>query len=157
MQKIPVRGVNLEHAKARIECALGGFAEGISDGRNAVGAYGYWHGVIGREGNCAGRHDVGPAALSLVNFPCAFPGPERAGFSPCVRELNAGHAPLGVNEFGNSRQRFDMRIAPDPQILRTDARFRQDRRRFGDHQGGAADSTAAQMHEMPVGSHSVFA
>ena len=74
-----------------------------------------------------------------------------------MRELNAGHAALRVNEFHGARQRLDVRFAPNAQILRADARLRQNRRRFRHNQARAAHGAAAEVHQMPIVGQSVLA
>jgi hypothetical protein len=71
--------------------------------------------------------------------------------------LDAGNTALGVYELRYARERFDMGFAPNAQILRTDAGFRQDSRRFRDNQSGSADGAASEVNEMPIRRQPVFA
>ena len=43
-----------------------------------------------------------------------------------------------------------MFVFPDAEVLRTDAPFWQDRRRFGQHESRTTDSASSKMHKMPV-------
>ena len=61
-----------------------------------------------------------------------------------------GDAALRVDEADDAREHLDVLVLPDAEILRTDAAFRRDRGRFGEHQAGAADRAAAEMDEVPV-------
>ena len=73
-----------------------------------------------------------------------------AGFASCMRQLHSGDATLLMNEANNSRQWFNVVVAPDAEILRTDSRLGQNRRCFGKYQPSSTDGAAAQMDEMPV-------
>jgi len=67
-----------------------------------------------------------------------------------VRQLDTGEAPLPVEEPHDARQRLEVRVAPDPDILRADARLRQNRRRLHEDQAGAAHRAAAEVNQMPL-------
>ena len=47
-------------------------------------------------------------------------------------------------------QRLEVLVAPDAEILRRDPPLRRHRRRFGEHQRGAADRARSEMGEVPV-------
>jgi len=74
-----------------------------------------------------------------------------------VRQLHPRDAALFVNETNDAPQRPDVIVTPDAEVLRTDAAFRQDRRRFCHDQSRATDRAAAEMHEMPVVSQPIGA
>ena len=66
-----------------------------------------------------------------------------------MRELNPGHRALCFDEMKNARQHLNVRILPDPEIVRADRPSpaprppRENKRR-------SADCAAAEMHQMPV-------
>jgi hypothetical protein len=74
-----------------------------------------------------------------------------------VRQLHTGDAALRVDEANDAREHVDVFVAPDAEIVRADAAFWQDRRRFGQHEPGAADRTAAEVDEVPVGREPIAA
>jgi hypothetical protein len=50
-----------------------------------------------------------------------------------------------------------MLVFPEAEILRADAPFRHDRRRFDHHEPGATDGATAEMHQVPFGREAIFA
>ena len=87
----------------------------------------------------------------------ALPWAVGAGFAACMRQLHSGDAALLMDEADNPRQRLDVIVAPDAEILRTDPGLGQNRRCFRKHQSSSANGAAAQMHEMPIVRESVVA
>ncbi|MNP10101.1 hypothetical protein D3C76_1022380 [compost metagenome] len=80
----------------------------------------------------------------------AEPRPVGAGLAPGMGQLNTGNGALGVDEAGDALQGFDLFIIPQTEILGRDTPVGGDRRGFGKHQPGPADSTAAEVDQMPV-------
>lgn len=78
------------------------------------------------------------------------PRPIRARFASRVCQLNSGKTPVLMNEFHDPRERFCVPVAPDAEVLRTDAGLGQHRRRFAKNNRRASHRTAAQMHKVPV-------
>src|SRR2546430_13765342 len=74
-----------------------------------------------------------------------------------MSQLHSGDAPLFMNEADDSTQHLDMPVVPDAEVLRTDPSLRQNRRRLGKYESGAANRATAEMNQMPVGSVSVLA
>ena len=70
-------------------------------------------------------------------------------------ELNTGYGAMRFEERRNPRQTFDVRIAPDAEILRTDPAARFDGGRLEHDERGSADGAAAEVYEMPVGRKTV--
>ncbi|MNG13258.1 hypothetical protein D3C84_969260 [compost metagenome] len=73
-----------------------------------------------------------------------------AGFTPGVRQLDAGHGALSGDKARDALQRFDLFIVPQAEVLGGDAPVGGDRRGFGKHQAGAADRATAEVDKMPV-------
>ena len=67
-----------------------------------------------------------------------------------MRQLHAGNSTLRLNELKNPRQHFDVRIFPNPEVLRTDPSLGQNCGRLGENERRAADRAAAKVHEVPV-------
>src|SRR5581483_2008305 len=72
-------------------------------------------------------------------------------------QLNASDAALLRDEADGAGQRFDVGVAPDAEVLRTDAALRYDGRRLREDEAGAADRPAAQVDEVPIGGAAVAA
>ena len=143
-------GVNLDHTEARLAGAsrrLGKGGDGVAD---AVRRQGRRHRVVAGKCDGAGRHDVGPAAVRHGNGAIPAPRPAGAGLAAGVRQLDAGDAAVFVDEPDDPRQRLDVVVGPDAEVLRADAALGGHRRGFRHHQAGAAHRAAAEMHEMPV-------
>ncbi|MNJ17398.1 hypothetical protein D3C77_116760 [compost metagenome] len=67
-----------------------------------------------------------------------------------MRQLNAGNGALSNNETGNTLQRRDLRVIPQPEILGGDAPVGGNRRGLGEDQPGTAHRAAAQVDQVPV-------
>src|SRR5260370_7026199 len=150
MEEISMRGVDFEEAKAGVEGPPSGFAKGVYDCTNALHCDRGGHGVVGGKSNRAGCDNVAPAAFVFADFTDAIPRTHCAGFASGMGELDARYAALGVDEFGNAGEGLDVRIAPNPGILRADASFRQDCRSLDNNQCRSADGPAAEMHKLPI-------
>jgi hypothetical protein len=74
-----------------------------------------------------------------------------------VGELDARHAALGMYEFRDARERFNMRFAPNPQILRANTGFGQNGGSFCYYERRAPNRAAAKVNEVPVCSEAIFA
>src|SRR5260370_827764 len=157
MEEISMRGVDFEKAKAGVEGALRGFAKGVYDCTNALHCDRGGHGVVGGKSNRAGRDNVAPAAFVFADFTDAIPRTHCTCLASGMGELDARYAALGVDEFGNAGEWLDVRIAPNPGILRTDASFRKDSRSLDNNQCRSADGAAAEMHEVPIRGKAVVA
>src|SRR5262249_3882524 len=62
-----------------------------------------------------------------------------------------------MDEFYDARERLNMSIGPEAEILWTDPASRFDRRRLGNHQSCPAHRAAAEMNEVPIVCHAVLA
>jgi hypothetical protein len=74
-----------------------------------------------------------------------------------MRQLNPGHRSLLGNKGKRAPQWLNVRVRPEPKVLRADAAVRRNRSGFGDHGGGASHRPAAQVDEMPVSGEPVLA
>src|SRR5258708_26889505 len=67
-----------------------------------------------------------------------------------MRQLHSSHTALFMNKAHNSRQRLNVIVHPDAQVLRTDPSLGKNCSCFRQYQSSAAYRPAAEMHEMPV-------
>src|SRR4029077_12979229 len=79
------------------------------------------------------------------------------GLPSGVGDLDARWTALPADEPDDARERVDVIIGPDPQILWADAAISRHGRRFGQYQRGSADCPASQMDNVPVRRKSVGA
>ena len=150
VNQIAVRRVDLDHANARFPRAPRARGESGDDFADAVARQRLRHRIVVGERQRARRHDLRPSAFRFGQTALAIPRPPRARLASGVRELHAGDAALRMDEARDPRERLDVRVAPDAEILRTDPPLGQDRRRLGDHQPRAAHRAAAKVDEVPV-------
>ena len=153
-----MRRVNFNYAEAGIAGATRCLREGGHRFLNALDRELARHGIVRGKRNGTRSYNVWPTTIGFGNRALsAFPRPVRAGFSSRMRQLHSGDAALLMNEADNSLQWFDMIVAPDAEILRTDAGLGQNGGRFGKNQASSTNCAAAQVHEMPVVRKSVVA
>ena len=156
VQQVAVRSMHFGDLEAGGPRPLGAFNEGTHHLGDAGLVQLGGHRMLGIEGQRR-RADRHPAALVQRHAAAlAAPGLPGAGLAPGMGQLDAGQRALGRNERGDTPQRLDVRIAPDAQVMGTDAPLGQHRRGFEDHQAGAADGPAAQMHQVPVGGQAIL-
>jgi hypothetical protein len=74
-----------------------------------------------------------------------------------VGQLHSGYASLFMNKTNDSAQHLDVLVAPDAEILRSDATLGKNSGCLSQHQSGASYGAAAEMNEMPVVRESVVA
>src|SRR2546430_13754086 len=70
--------------------------------------------------------------------------PPRSTLFPYTTLSRSRDAPLFMNEADDLRQHLDVPIVPNPQVLRTDPPFRQNRRRLRQHQSRATDGRSEE-------------
>ncbi|MNY24074.1 hypothetical protein D3C86_1577680 [compost metagenome] len=80
----------------------------------------------------------------------AEPRPVGAGLAPGMGQLNAGNGSLGGDEAGDALQGFNLFVIPQTEVLGRDTPVGGDRRGFGKHQPGPADSAATEVDQVPV-------
>src|SRR5438094_10204276 len=102
-------------------------------------------------------HDFSPTSFTLGNCARTFPWSVCARFAAGVGQLHSGYASLFMNKTDDSTQHLDVLVAPDAEILRTDATLGKNGGCLSQHQSGATHRTAAEMNDMPVVSESVAA
>src|SRR5262249_2200690 len=157
VNKIAVCAVYFDDTKASIACATRGRGKRRNGLPNAIAHERLRLWIIFRERDRAWSNDVFPTAFALLNCAIAFPWPARAGLATRVRQLHPRDAPLLMNKADDALQRLDVIIPPDAEVLRTNAAFRQDCRRFCHHKSRAANRSAAEMYKVPVVSYSISA
>jgi hypothetical protein len=109
--------------------------------------------VVGK--GLGARRERGPAAGILGDLAVAGPGTVSAGLASGVRQLDAGDRALLIDEVRGAGEGLEMAVAPNTQVLWGYAALRRDCGCFGEHQAGAADGTAGEMHEVPVVGHAL--
>ena len=75
-------------------------------------------GVGTRGEGSAGRWRFAPAALVGADGTAAAPGRGRRGLAAGVRQLDRRHRALFPDEPKDPRQRFDLAVLPDTQVVR---------------------------------------
>jgi hypothetical protein len=108
-----------------------------------------------REGTGLGATGTQPPAASVTLLDPS--GPLRAAFAPGVGDLHAGHGALGLYEFDDAREKFNMRVLPDSEILGADASFGRNRGRLGEYQARASHGPAPEVNQVPVVGETVLA
>ena len=145
--QIPMRRVNLYHAKSRFEGAAGGFHKCPDDGLNSLLGQGPRHQIVTSEGNRAGGNYILPAAHFFRHGSFPVPWTIGAGLPPGMCQLHPGDAALGVNEPGNAGEKLDMVVAPNSEIFGTDPAFRCYGGGFRHHQSRAPNGPASQVDQ----------
>ena len=146
-----MRGMDLDHLRPSFQRSLGRFGKGPHDALDSSVIQFGWNDTARGKWQRARGKDRPPSAIFLIHDVfTGFPGRGRARFPACMRELQARKRALVFDESKDAREHFDLVVFPESQIFRTDASFRKDCRCFRHDERGAADGTAAKMHEMPV-------
>ena len=149
VNQVPVRGVYFDDVEAGLARARGGLLERAHDARDLRDVQRTRDRIVLRK-RLGGRPDRLPAAVLWGHGALSGPGAPGAALAAGVRELHAGGAPCACTNRTIRRKRVDMRVLPDAEIFGADAPFGGDRGRLGEHQPGAADGPAPEMHEVPV-------
>ena len=87
-----------------------------------------------RERNRAGGVNGTPTTLGLVQRTTAAPGRVHARLATRVRELNARHGTLRIDERRGPSERIDVVVLPDAEIVRRNAPVGRHSGRFRDHE-----------------------
>src|SRR5437899_2532901 len=149
--------MNLDDAEPRLTSPAGGGGKTSNYVMNAIKCERLRHRIIVGETQCAWGDNFFPATFALENSSRRLPWPACAGFAAGMGQLHSGDAPLFMNEPDDSTQHLDVPVVPDAEVLRADPSLRQNRRRLGKYQSGAANRAAAEMNQMPVVSVSILA
>src|SRR5581483_9730850 len=123
---------NLDHAKSRLARPPRCFSKCGDHVLDAVDREFMRMRIRVGEGNWAGRDHIRPSSFTLWDSAVSLPRAVRACLAPGMRQLHARDRTLFIDKSDNSGQWFDVRIAPDPEVLRADSAFRRDRRCFGE-------------------------
>ena len=157
MQQVTMGRVDFHHFEACGQRALGG-GDKIGDHLlNLALVQWLGLGVLGVEGNRRWPYRRPAAILRFDAAVLADPRPMSAGLAPGMGQLNAGHRALGRNETCDALQRFDLCVIPQAQVLGGDAAIGSHGGGFSENQPGAADSTAAEVYQVPVISQAIDA
>src|SRR5271157_187998 len=155
VDQVSVRGVNFEDAKTCLAGAARRIGERGNDLLNAVAREFSRHGIVLGKGQRARRHHVLPTARAFGNRAVTFPWPVGTGLAAGVGQLHSRHTALLVNEADDAGQWRSVLVAPDAQVLRTDASLGKHGGGLRQHERGPADGAAAKMHKVPVVNESV--
>jgi hypothetical protein len=150
-------GVDFHHLETRLQCALG---RGHKRGHHALDlvlAQLARRGVLRVEGDFRWADRLPATLFELDAALLAQPGAIGAGLASGVGQLDAGHGALSGDEAGDALQRGDLFVVPQAKVFGGNAAIGGDRDGFADHQARATDSTAAQVHQVPVVGQAVAA
>src|SRR5271155_3247034 len=122
MEKISMRGVDFDHAEARLASAACRGDEGFDDLANPalIERCRMWIAI--RERDCA-RRDRRPSTFGRRNLSRPFPRALRAALSSSMRELDSGDRALFTDEASDTCEGLDMIVLPNSEILRADPAF----------------------------------
>ena len=98
-----------------------------------------------RSGPCVRQ----PPASRASGLP-PFHGLSQRGLAPRVRELDAGHRALRLDEGGDGLPRLDLLRGPDAGVPGRDAPVGRHARGLREDEARTAHGAAAQVHEVPV-------
>src|ERR1700739_2960155 len=118
MQQIAVRGVNLDHVKARKQSATRCLRESFDDFVDSRFVEFPRLLVMRRKWNRAGRYHFIPAALFHTHDSLSHPRRTHARFTSRVRKLDSGKCSLIMQKIDDSFQRNDMLVFPQPKVAR---------------------------------------
>ena len=150
-------GVDLDHLKAGLGGTDSGIGKGLHDAVNTAVVKFLRLDIITGKRNGTRRPNIGPAPLFRQDSGVPFPWSVGAGFAACVRKLHAGNGPLGFDKSHDWCKRLGVFVVPNSEILRRDAAFRHDRRRFREDQTRSANRPAAEMDKVPLVRQAVVA
>src|SRR6185437_5664495 len=153
-EEVAVRAVQLDEIEAGLDRPARRAHELVPDlvqvGRGQLA----WCGIAGAERNRRRPDDrprlAGPKRLA------ALPRQRARGLAAGVRQLDAdlgGRVP--VHELDDATPAVDVLATIDAGAAGRDATFAHDVGHLGDHQRGAAERAAAEVHEVPVRRHAV--
>src|SRR5260370_3848507 len=157
MNQVSMSTVNLDDTEARFTGTACGGDKSRNDAFNTVDRERPGHRIAIGESQCARRNDILPTPFTFGHRSVACPRRVGAGLATGMRQLHPSHAALRLNKPQDSRQRFNVMIHPDAQVLRTDPALGKNGSCFGKDQSCTSYCPAAQMHEMPVARVSVRA
>src|ERR1700676_1320427 len=150
MNQVSMSRVNLNHTEARFARPTRRSGKRGNDGFDTVDGECLRHRIVICERQCARGNDIVPAPLTYGDRSVGFPRSVGAGLAPGMTQLHSSHPALLMNKPDDPSQRLNVIVRPDTQVLRTNPALGENCSGFGEHQSSTADSTAAQMHEMPV-------
>ncbi len=154
VEQVTVGGMNLDHVEASLEGAASSQNKSVDDGGDAGLVESLGWGVVGREGQGAGRDSL-PAALGGQERAMSGEGSLGAGLAAGMGQLNGCAGALRVNELNNSPESGNVSIAPKPEITGGDAALGKDSGGFQDDQAGATLNAATQVDEVPISGEAV--
>jgi hypothetical protein len=115
VEQITVGSMNLDHIEASLEGAARSQDKGVDNGRDAGLVESLGKGVVGSEGQGAGRDSL-PAASGGGERAFSGEGKLGAGLAAGVGELDGRTGALRVNELNNSRESRDVSVAPKSEV-----------------------------------------
>src|SRR6185312_13092934 len=149
VNQIPVRRMYLDDVKPRLPRPRRSPRKRLNDGGNLPLRQRSRRLIAVVERHRTGRHNRAPPRRRREWLP-PFPRPRRRSFAAGVRELDPRDRPLRAQKPRDPRERFDLFVLPEPEILRTDPPARLDRRRLRHDQPRPSDRATPEVHEMPL-------
>src|ERR1700690_2068785 len=150
MNQVAMGSVNFDDAEALFPGATGSGYKCSDDFSDPAGGERLRHWISIGKTQCAWGDDILPAAGAFGDRSLTIPWPIGTRLASGMSQLHSGYAALFMNEANDPRERFNMIVLPDAEILRADTSVGKNGSCFGEHQSGATDGAAAQMDEMPV-------
>jgi hypothetical protein len=135
--------VNLGHTEACFAGATSHSGESRNDVLNIVDGERLRHRIVSGESQRARGHQSGPAPVTFGDCSVALSWPVGAGLATGMRQLHSCDAALLMNETNDSRQRLNVIVLPDTQVVWTDPALRKNCSCFGKHQPSTAYSATA--------------
>ena len=155
MDQVTVRGVQFQKFAARGQRppgSRGKFTLHQCDVRLGHGPRDLWQ--FAPERQRAGCNSF-PAAVGVRQVRASVPRPRGGGFAAGVCDLNSGHGAVFLKEATDTRDRFDVFVRPDAGVAGGDAALGRNSGGFRHDQARSAHGAGTQMHQMPIGRHSV--
>src|SRR3954471_17752604 len=141
--------MNLENFEAGLDCPSCGRYECANNASDARLIQFSWRPIAFIEWGgtwCDGF----PAARIERQLVAAFLRNSATPFTSCMSKLNSGHRTNAFNERGDSREHWNVIVAPNPKVAWRDAAFRRHGGCLCDHKTSAADRASSEMHQMPI-------
>jgi hypothetical protein len=154
VQQVPVGGVDLDNIEAGPDGTADGVTPGRLDGRDISERHGRRVSEVSAVRDSAGpHHGTGPATLrGRSHCSCRLPRGDGGGLAGGVGELDADLLPLAVGELDEAREpvrAIEVRIVPDPGVMRRDAAFGDNGRGLDESKTRPTGNDAPQVCKVP--------
>jgi hypothetical protein len=150
VEQVAVGSVDFNDIETSDGCAPRSLCEGAGDVVDARLIEGPGLGVVGREGDGTWRYWL-PSTLSGRNgLFRTRKGRCHGGFASSVGKLDSGVDTLGVHEFDNPRESWQVLVFIDSKIAGGDATLGHDRGGLNQNEAGTTLGAGAEMNQVPV-------